>query len=250
MTQGRIPEPRMRDEFRKQLRARVMNEAVTVLAQRRRERPWLAWLRPAMAVGLAAFVLMAGAGVAAAGSLPGDPAFGLKRAIEDVRVALSFDDVDKLKALSELTDKRLDELQRVADRSDKAPTASEEYAKAVARFRAAVDALRQAAPGDKREAADQVADAAREKHDAVLEDLKDRVPENARESLDRAIEEERRPKKDNPDTDKGQDEKRATPPPTRTREPGLNPTPRPTEQRRETQRRETPRPTATPRASD
>ena len=252
MTQGRIPEPHMRDEFRKQLRARVMNEAVTVLAQRRRERPWLAWLRPALAVGLAAFVLFAGAGVAAAGSLPGDPAFGLKRAIEDVRVALTLDDVDKLKALAELTDKRLDDLQRVADRSDKAPTASEEYAQAVARFRAAVDALRQAAPADKREAADQVADTAREKHEAVLLDLKDRVPENARESLDRAIEEERKPKrdKDNKDTDKGQDEKRATPPPTRTREPGQNPTPRPTEQRRETERRETPRPTATPRASD
>jgi hypothetical protein len=250
MSEHRMPEPRMRDEFRKQLRARVMNEAVSVLAPRRHARPWTAWLRPALAVGLAAFVLLAGAGVAAAGSLPGDPAFGLKRAIEDVRVALTFDDVDKLKALADITDKRLDELQRVANRSDKAPTASEEYAKAVARFHAAVDALHQAAPADKREAADEVADRARAKHEEVLEDLKDRVPENAREPLNRAIEEERKQKTDR-DKNRGKEheEDRASPRPTRTPEPGRAATPRPTD-RRETERRETPRPTATPRSSD
>ena len=65
----------------------------------------------------------------------------------------SDDDVERVRVLAEITDQRLSELERVATRDDKAPTASEAYADAVARFRAAVDALQQAAPEDKRELA-------------------------------------------------------------------------------------------------
>ncbi|HEV8229850.1 MAG TPA: DUF5667 domain-containing protein [Candidatus Limnocylindria bacterium] len=229
-----MPEPRMRDQFRRELRARLMNEAVVVLAPKQRR--VMTWLRPALAVGLAALVLAIGAGSAAAGSVPGDLTFGLKRAIEEVRVALTFDDVERVRVLADITDKRLDELKKVADRNDKAPTASEEYAQAVTRFRTAVDALQQAAPEDKREKAQDVADAAREKHEVVLEDLKDRLPEKAKEPVQRAIDEERKDtqdQKDKKDKDNRGKENRETAAPRageRTASPRA--TPRATETRR------------------
>lgn len=222
MRQRRMPEPRMRDEFRRELRARLMNEAVLVLAPKRRDNAWTAWLRPALAVGLAAIVLFAGAGTVAAGSMPGDVGFGLKRALEEVQLALTFGDVEHVKALAGLADKRLAELQQLADRPDKAPTASEEYAQAVQRFRSAVDALRQAAPEDKRDAADQVADNAREKHEAVLDELKDRLPDQAKPSLERALEEERRPAPERT-TGPNKDEEHPTGRPERTAEPTRTP---------------------------
>lgn len=169
-----------------------MREAAVTLVPKRRDTAWTAWLRPALAAGLATLVLVVGAGTAAANSLPGDATFGLKRAIEEVRVALIFDDVERVRVLAELADQRLSELEKVASRDDKAPTASDEYAQAVARFRAAVDALQQAAPADKSELAQDVADAAREKHEFILEQLKDRLSEKAKNAVDRATEEEQR----------------------------------------------------------
>jgi hypothetical protein len=208
LSQRRLPEPRLRDEFRRELRARLMQEAAVTLVPKRRETAWTAWLRPALAAGLAALVLVIGAGSAAAGSVPGDVTFGLKRAIEEVRVALTFDEVERVRVLAEITDQRLSELERVAAQDDKAPTASEEYALAVTRFRAAVDALQQAAPEDKSELAQDVADLAREKHEIILEQLKDRLSERAKQSVDRATEEEQR---DTPRNAKDKDRPNASP---------------------------------------
>jgi hypothetical protein len=225
LSQQRLPEPRIRDEFRRELRARLMREAAVVLVPKRRDNAWTAWLsrdnawtawlRPALVSGLAALVLVVGAGSAAAGSVPGDLTFGLKRAMEEVRVALTFDEVERVRVLAEIADQRLAELERVASRDDKAPTASEAYADAVTRFRAAVDALQNAAPEeDKSDLAQDVADTAREKHEMVLEWLRERLSERARDSVDRAIDEER---KDTPNTkekkDKGEKpENQGTPP--------------------------------------
>jgi Domain of unknown function (DUF5667) len=242
LSDRRLPEPRLRDEFRRELRARLMREAAVTLVPRRRENAWTAWLRPALAAGLAALVLIVGA-TTAAGSTPGDLTFGLKRAIEEVRVALTFDDVARVRILAEITDQRLSELEQVASRDDKAPTASEEYARAVSRFRAAVDALQEAAPEDKSELAQDVADAAREKHEMVLEQLKDRLSEQAKDSVERAIEEERKDTAqdakdkakdtDNSGEDPGSTPRTNTAPPRaseRTNSPRTA-TPRPTERR-------------------
>ena len=202
MSEQRLPDPRMRDEFRRELRAQLMREAAVVLVPRRRDTAWTAWLRPAFVAGLAALVLVVGAGSAAAGSVPGDLTFGLKRAMEEVRVALTFDEVERVRVLAEIADQRLAELERVAARDDKSPTASEEYAAAVTRFRAAVDSLQEAAPEDKSDLAQLVADAAREKHEMVLEQLKARLSQKAKDSVDRAIEEER---KETPNTKEKKD---------------------------------------------
>ena len=163
MIEPRLPRPKLREEFRRELRARLMTEAVTALAPRPRGTAWT-FLRPALAVGIASLVLVGGAGVAAAGSLPGDLTFGLKRAAEDLQVSLTFDDVQRVQLLAQLADRRVQDLQKVADseREDRAPTAAEEVAQAVARFRAAVDAVQQAAPADKADQVQDLVDTARE----------------------------------------------------------------------------------------
>jgi hypothetical protein len=246
LSERRLPEPRMRDEFRRELRARLMHEAAVTLVPKRRDTAWTTWLRPALAVGLAALVVIVGAGSAAAGSVPGDVTFGLKRAVEEVRVALTFDDVERVRVLADIADQRLTELEEVAGRDDRAPTASDEYARAVTRFREAVDALQQAAPGDEGNKAQGVADAARDKHEIVLEQLKGRLSGDAKDSVERAIEEER---KDTPNTKEKKDQGDGSPGSL----PQNNATPRGTERTsspRPTERASSPRPTQSPRPTE
>ncbi|OLC12533.1 MAG: hypothetical protein AUH67_01425 [Chloroflexi bacterium 13_1_40CM_4_69_19] len=183
----------MRRKFRKELRARLMSEAAEVLAPRP-QRQWLfaaAWLRPALAAAVLAVFVVVGATSAAASSLPGDPLYGVKRASEDVQLALTFDDVARMQLLSDLTDRRLAELAEIAkDRPSSAPTATAEYSDAVDKFADAVDKLRDADNDEKRDAAQAVADAAREKHKVVLDAVRDRLPENAQPEVQRVIEKE------------------------------------------------------------
>ncbi len=253
----RFPEPRLRDEFRKELRARLMQAAPTALAPRR-DNAWT-FLRPVMAVGLAALVLLAGAGTAAAGSVPGDPAFTLKKAFEDLQVNLTFDDVQRVQLLAQIADRRLEDLQKVADRADsndRSPAASEEFADAVTKFRTAVDAVQQAAPEDKSSKVQDVVDAARDKHEAILDAVQQKVSnEKAKDAIERAKDEENKDTEDEKKGNSGNDPKKTprpsrTPSPSRTPQPSLSPrasgTPRATER---ADRTESPRPSPTARAS-
>lgn len=234
----------MRDEFRRELRARLMREAAVTLTPQRRETAWTSWLRPALAIGLAGLVLVFGAGAASANSVPGDLTFGVKRAIEEVRIALTFDDVQRVRVLADITDQRLGELQRVAASDDKAPAASEAYAEAVTRFRLAVDTLQQTAPQGQSDEAQLVVDESRDKHEVVLEQLlKGRLPEKAKPNVERAMERERKStqntkdKKGDQQKDGGQDQDQgssprgaATPSPAeRAASPRATQSPRPTE---------------------
>jgi hypothetical protein len=214
-----IERPVMRKAFRTELRSRLLTEAAVVLAPRRRRwLPSFTLLRPVLAVAALALVVAWGTIGAAAASLPGDPLYAVKRATEDVQVALTFDDVARMQLLAELADRRLDELARITEQQPAAaPTATNEYADAVGKFATAVDELRDADSDDKRNAAQAVSDAAREKHLAVLDAIKDRVPESTRPQIDRLIE----------------DEQNGTVPTERTNQPGEG-------------TRETPRPGATP----
>jgi hypothetical protein len=188
-----LERPQIRREFRKELRARLMSQAADVLAPRP-QRQWLfasAWLRPALAAAVLAVFVVAGATSAAASSLPGDPLYGMKRASEDVQLALTFDDVARMQLLSDLTDRRLAELAEIAkERPGSAPTATAEYSDAVDKFADAVDKLRDAESDGKADAAQAVADAAREKHKVVLDAVKDKLPENAQPGVQRVIEKE------------------------------------------------------------
>lgn len=172
-----LERPVMRDQFRKELRGRLMSEAVVVLAPRHSRFSFQLMLRPALAAAAILVLVLAGATSAAASSLPGDPFYGLKRATEDARVALTFDDVARTELLSELTDRRLEELAEVAKhRPSSAPTATQAYAEAVNNFANALDKLRSADSQDKRDAAQALAEAARAKHKAVLDEVKDKLP--------------------------------------------------------------------------
>ena len=194
MTEQRSPHlerPVMRDQFRKELRGRLMSEAVTVLAPRPSRFSLPLILRPAFAAAAILLLVLAGATSAAASSLPGDPLYGLKRASEDVRLALTFDDVARTQLLSELTDRRLEELAEIAkNRPSSAPTATQEYADAVNNFADALDKLREADSEDKRNAAQALAEAARAKHKAVLDAVKEQLPADAQADVQKVNDDE------------------------------------------------------------
>jgi hypothetical protein len=189
-----LPRPEPRDAFKRALRAQLMAQAPGVLA--RRETVWSrlqgSWLRPAVAFAAVALLVAGGAGKAAADSLPGDIAFGLKTAAEQVQLALALDDTSRLRLLSDEADHRLAELSRaITTRPAAAPTATDEYAAAVARFTAAVDALRGRpdTSADKKTTAEDVVDAAHAKHEAVLDALEKTAPAEAQKGLERAKQE-------------------------------------------------------------
>ena len=203
-----LERPVMRDQFRKELRGRLMSEAVTVLAPRRRGFAFRLVLRPALAAAAILVLVLAGATSAAASSLPGDALYAVKRAAEDVRLALTFDDVARTQLLSELTDRRLEELAEIAKRRpSSAPTATQEYADAVNNFANALDELRGADSEDKRNAAQALAEAARAKHKAVLDAVKDKLPAEAQSEVQRISDDEQErtsPANDNPGRGGGQ----------------------------------------------
>jgi len=136
--------------FKRALRAQLMAQAPSVLSPR--ETTWTrvtggllqgGFLRPAMVAAVIALLVVGGAGKAAADSLPGDAAFSLKVAAEQVQLAFALDDTTRLSLLAEEADHRLAELaEAVSARPSAAPTATDAYAAAVARFTSAVDALR------------------------------------------------------------------------------------------------------------
>ena len=194
MTERRSPlleRPVMRDQFRKELRGRLMSEAVVALAKPPSRFSFPALLRPALAAAVVLVLVLAGATSAAASSLPGDALYGLKRATEDVRLALTFDDVARTQLLSELTDRRLEELAEIAThRPSSAPTATQEYADAVDRFADALDNLRDADSEDKRAAAQNLAEMARAKHKAVLDAVKDQLPAEAQADVQKVNDDE------------------------------------------------------------
>lgn len=237
-----LPEPRMREGFRRELRARLLTEAQTVLVRRDNAWTFERLFRPALALAVVAILIAGGAGTAAASSVAGDPAFALKQVVEDLQVNLTFDDVTRVQLLAQIADHRLTELEQVADDARKAPAASQAYADAVERFRAAVNALQQASPADKADKAQDVADTAREKHLPILDRLQDRVPDDAKPALERAVEEQEQ------DTSEEASDPTRTPRPGRTREPDGTPRPtaKPTDHS-DDGRTEAPRASATPR---
>jgi hypothetical protein len=183
-----LERPVMREQFRKELRGRLMSEAVVVLAKRPSRFSFPALLRPALAAMAVLVLVLAGATSAAASSIPGDALYGVKRASEDVRLALTFDPVARTQLLSELTDRRLEELAKRRPLS--AATATQDYAEAVEAFANALDDLHDAVSEEKRAAAQALAVAARAKHKAVLDAVKERLSEEDQVDVQKVIDRE------------------------------------------------------------
>ena len=185
-----LPRPEPRSAFRRELRARLMAEAPGILA---RETTWSRFrvllLRPAMVAAAITLLIAGGAGKAAAGSLPGDVAYPLKIAAEQVQLALALDDTTRLKVLSEQADHRLAELaESVSDRRGNTSAAEDGYAKAVNTLTTAVEAVR-TEPNvsvENKTAAEDVVDAAHQKHELVLDDLSTKVSASEQPEIERA----------------------------------------------------------------
>jgi Domain of unknown function (DUF5667) len=186
-----LERPVIREQFRKELRGRLMSEAAVLLAPRPSWFSFPAILRPAFAAAAILVLVLAGATTAAASSLPGDALYAVKRTSEDVQVALTFDQVARMELLARLADRRLEELAEIANqRPSSAPTATQQYADAVERFADALDDLRNADSEDKRNAAQALAEAAREKHKAVLDAVRDQLPEVDQSDVQKVIDRE------------------------------------------------------------
>ncbi len=175
--------------FRAELRASLL--AAPVVPSRRPAFGWLRLpaLRPVVAIGLVLALLAAGGGSAAASSLPGDPAFGLKRALEEVQVALAPDDATRLDTLVTQSDRRLGDLETAAaGRPSATAPATDEYRAAVGRLDAALATLiaRPATPASA--AAVARASAGSADHLAALQALAARLPASAQPGIQRAIE--------------------------------------------------------------
>jgi hypothetical protein len=186
-----LERPVMRDQFRKELRGRLMSEAVVALAPQRGRFSFPTILRPAFAAAALLVLVLAGATSAAASSLPGDPLYAVKRASEDVRLALSVDGSARLQLLSELADRRLTELAEVAqERPSAAPAATQQYAEALDKVARALDDARVLTDSTNDEQKGQVEEA-QGRRLKTLDAIKETIPVNARAGVDRLLQREK-----------------------------------------------------------
>ncbi len=186
-----LERPVMRDQFRNELRGRLMSEAAVVLVPRSPRFSLPALLRPALAGAVIVVLVIAGATSAAASSLPGDPLYAVKRASEDARLAVTFDQVSRLLLLSELADRRLDELAEVAQqRPAAAPTATQQYADAVEKVAQALEETN-GSNNDANNQQGQNVEAAQAKRLATLDSIKGTIPDNARSGVEKLIQREK-----------------------------------------------------------
>lgn len=172
------------------LRSRVRAEIMSAPAvpHSPRSASSLGALRPLLAALLVAAVLAAAGGSAAAGSLPGDPAFPIKRAVEDVQVTLTYDDNARLDVLNGQLDRRLAELEAVAaQRPSALAVAVSEYAAALARVERQLSIVVQQRSTPARDAALARATVAAEDHIARLRTLEGALPPTAQPGIERAI---------------------------------------------------------------
>jgi hypothetical protein len=194
-----LPRPKPRDAFKRALRAQLMAQAPSVLSPH--ETTWTrvtggllrgGLMRPAMVAAAIALLVVGGAGKAAADSLPGDVVYPLKIAAEQLQLALATDDSTRLRLLAEQSDHRLAELaEAVSARPNSAPAAEDAYATSVQTLTVAVETVRSQpnVSADKKTAAEDVVDAAHQKHEQVLQDLKNSVSPAEQPEVDRAKQE-------------------------------------------------------------
>ena len=184
-----------RPEFRAELRSSLLAAPVSLESPRASRLGWsrIFAVRPALAAIFILVLLATAGGVAAASSLPGDPAYGLKRAVEEVQVTLTSDDIVRLDTLVTESDRRLADLETlVARRSSAIGFGTDEYAAAAVRVDDVLGRVVASPASSQRDAALARASAASTDHLARLEALATRLPEAAQRGIQRAIEVQQR----------------------------------------------------------
>ena len=183
---GRYQAVRAPAVFRARLRGSLLSAPVAFTAPRA---PSLA-LRPVLAPILVLALLAAtGGGAAAATSLPGDPAFFVKRSVEQVQVTLASDEISRLEVLDAQAEARLVDLETLtARRSNAVGAGVDEYVAASARVAEEVTRVAALAASPRRDAALARAASASADHLARLQSLAGRLPDAAQRGIQRAIE--------------------------------------------------------------
>ena len=150
-------------------------------------------LRVAAVALVGAIVLTAGAGsaiAASANALPGDPLYGVKRAVERVSLAMHFDHAGRAALHLQFAQKRLDEVEALAaagkDPGDAAQAFDDEL------NRAEEDALQAVAVGQDADALLAHVQEMIAKHLDVLNGVLGRVPDQAKDAIQRAIDNARK----------------------------------------------------------
>ena len=203
------------DDLRARLRAELLAAPVAFTAPSRRP----VWWRQLAAATLALAIVAGGGGAAAASSLPGEPAFVLKQALEDLQLALAADDAARASLAVEIAERRLAELQRTQGRPELAGAAAAAYENAVARVSTHVDRLRTAPSAPARDEALERARDAGARAVERLHELEETLPEPAQKGIERAIEAH----EEQQHRDAGPNAPARTPRPERTPKPSENP---------------------------
>jgi hypothetical protein len=175
------------DVLRSQLRASLLSAPVAA-PRPTSLRTRLPSLRPVAAAVVVFALLLGGGGYAAASSLPGDPAFALKRATEEAQVALTADDATRLDERLTQADRRVADLRTVAAQHPGATAvATDEYLAAAARVDDALAAVLSQPTTLARAAAIARAAETSQEHIAALEALAAQLPAEAQAGIGRAI---------------------------------------------------------------
>ncbi len=154
------PDPVFRAALQVRLQTAMAGQAhaasVSAAARRSFGAVAVAWLRrsaPRLAGGVLAVALVAGsAAVAAAGSLPGDALYPVKRASEEARGYLIRDSADRAHYRLALADERLDEIRRLIELG--VPIGPEVVDALLAQRQLAFEEARDATPAAQRDVAD------------------------------------------------------------------------------------------------
>jgi hypothetical protein len=186
--------PKPREHFVATSRTRIINQ-LRAKKSARRDRPrkstrrrW-SW-RPAYTLAsvlLTVLLLASSVSVAWAStdSLPGDTLYGIKRSIEEVRLAVSQDPWDDVVLLNQFTERRLDELEEVLaiDRSEDATVALEGYEDLLGRL------LELSLTEDVSSWSEPLETilAGLDHHEQVLLDVRSKAPDNVKNAIDHAV---------------------------------------------------------------
>ncbi len=142
----------------------------------------------ALASVLLAFLMLTssvGVALASEQALPGDLLYGVKRGLEEARIALAADPIALVELLGSYADRRLSEIEALAaaGRQEDLPDAVTDYGKAIDRLSGAGAAL----PPESKAMTEAEIDTQLARHLAVLERVQQQVPPQAQEALARVI---------------------------------------------------------------